>query len=372
MGTYIDVVDTAILCGLDIKQSTLERNEVQARCPYCNDYKYRMYLSRDPDNPTFFCHNCGHCGNAVILYMDFNPMLQPMTTKEAYHSLISNPNIHTQANPYYYAPQPLRIKPLWERDIIYKEFLKLLKLEPMHRENLHQRGMSDAIINGSLYKSFPVDPDFQQWIVDILASRFDLTDMPGFYTENNRWQIAKYGSGILTPVCTADNQIQGLQIRYDTVPIIRHLREDGSLIEKKGCRFSWFSSANYPNGTGIKGYMHVVGNVDSDILFLTEGVMKSDISSYLSGGSLFAGLTGVNNIQFLAEVLMRLKPRVIVECIDMDKRYNPHVMKALENIRSICIPLCESYQPLEWSNRYKGVDNYYLAQWKEQNHRSAA
>ena len=362
MGTYIDVVDTAILCGLDIKQSTLDKTEVQARCPYCNDYKYRMYLSRDPNNPTFFCHNCGHRGNAVILYMDFNPMLRPMTTKEAYYNLINHPAVHTQANPYYCIPQPLRIKPLWERSTIYLEFLKLLKLEPSHRDSLRQRGMSDAIIAGSLYKSFPTDPAFRKWVAETLASRFDLTDVPGFYTKSNCWKIAKYGSGILTPVCTADNQIQGLQIRYDTVPIHRHLQQDGSLKEKRGCRFGWFSSANYPNGTGIKGYMHVVGNGASDTVFLTEGVMKSDIASYLSGGSLFVGLTGVNNTQFLAEVMMRLKPRVIVECIDMDKRYNPHVMKAMENIRSICIPLCESYQPFDWPERFKGIDDYYLAQ----------
>ena len=34
---YIDMVDTAILCGLDIKPSTLGNEEVQARCPYCQD-----------------------------------------------------------------------------------------------------------------------------------------------------------------------------------------------------------------------------------------------------------------------------------------------------------------------------------------------
>lgn len=368
MGTYIDVVDTAILCGLDIKQNTLDKVEVQARCPYCNDYKYRMYLSRNPDNPTFFCHNCGHRGNAVILFADFNPMLQPMTTQEAYRYLINNPNIHTQANPYFYSPPSLRIRPLWERNIIYMEFLKLLNLEFAHRENLLRRGMSDAIITGSLYKSFPVDPEFRQWVADVLASRFDLTDMLGFYTQNNRWHIAKYGSGILTPVCTADNQIQGLQIRYDTVPIHRHLQADGSLKEKRGCRFGWFSSGggNYQNGTGIKGYMHVVGNGNSDTVFLTEGVMKSDIASYLSGGSLFVGLTGVNNTRFLAEVIGMLRPRIIVECIDMDKRYNPHVMKAMENIRAICIPLCQNYQPFDWPDRFKGIDDYYLAQRMQQ------
>ena len=62
--TYIDVVDTAILCGLDIKQSTLANDEVQAMCPYCGDYKYRMYLSHKPENATFWCHNCGTGGNA--------------------------------------------------------------------------------------------------------------------------------------------------------------------------------------------------------------------------------------------------------------------------------------------------------------------
>lgn len=364
MSSYIDVVDTAVLCGLDMKQSTLDREEVQARCPYCNDYKYRMYLSRNPNNPTFFCHNCGHRGNAVILYMDFNPMLQPMTSREAYEQLINHPAVHTQANPYHFTPQPYRIRPLWERNMIYTEFLKLLQLEPMHQKSLYQRGMSDTIIIGSLYKSFPTDPDYRQWIANTLSSRFDLSDMPGFYTKDNRWHIAKYGSGILTPVCTADNLIQGLQLRYDSVPIHRHLQPDGSLKEKRGCRFGWFSSGggNYPNGTGIKGYMHVVGNVRSDTVFLTEGVMKSDIASYLSGGSLFVGLTGVNNTRFLTEVMTQLKPRVIVECLDMDKRYNPHVMAATEHIRSICIPLCKSYRPFHWPERFKGIDDYYLAQ----------
>ncbi|MBQ8576080.1 MAG: hypothetical protein IJ447_08555, partial [Clostridia bacterium] len=66
----IDVVDTAVLCNLDIKQSTITREEVQARCPYCGDYRYRMYLSHRMDNATFWCHNCGTTGNAVTLYAD--------------------------------------------------------------------------------------------------------------------------------------------------------------------------------------------------------------------------------------------------------------------------------------------------------------
>ena len=78
----IDVVDTAVLCNLDIKQSTINREEVQARCPYCGDYRYRMYLSHRMDNATFWCHNCGTTGNAVTLYADFNPEGRRLTNAE--------------------------------------------------------------------------------------------------------------------------------------------------------------------------------------------------------------------------------------------------------------------------------------------------
>ena len=37
---YIDVVDTAVLCNLEIQESTLHNEEVKAKCPYCKDYKY--------------------------------------------------------------------------------------------------------------------------------------------------------------------------------------------------------------------------------------------------------------------------------------------------------------------------------------------
>lgn len=92
---YIDVVDTALLCGLDVKPGTLGNNEVQARYPYCGDYKYRMYLSRQPEKSTFWCHNCGTGGNAVTLYADFNPGGRRLTTKEAYLELLDHPQVHT-------------------------------------------------------------------------------------------------------------------------------------------------------------------------------------------------------------------------------------------------------------------------------------
>ena len=374
---YIDVVDTALLCGLDIKPGTLNNQEVQARCPYCGDYKYRMYLSRQPDNATFWCHNCGTGGNAVTLYADFNPSRQRMTTREAYRELLNHPQIHTGESPHVageYVPDPIR--PLHERSRIYLKLLSLLKLEGKHYQNLLHRGLSDAIIRGNMYRSIPTDWRFRRQVVEHLASEFDLSGVPGFYTRNFRWEMSncRY-SGILIPVCDKDNQIQGLQIRLDEPPPKIITKPDGTKVEKKGERFRWFSTGGmsngkkyYENGTGISSYIHVVGDLRCDTLHITEGAMKVDIASFLSDGELFIGLTGVQNTKYLEQVVKDLRPKRILECIDMDVRSNPHVQRAQAKIRAICTPLCEEYRPFVWPVEQKGIDDWLLFEKLKREH----
>lgn len=360
----IDVVDTAVLCNLDIKQSTINREEVQARCPYCGDYKYRMYLSHRMDNATFWCHNCGTTGNAVTLYADFNPEGRRLTNAEAYHELLRHPDVRCDEVPDTASDyRTLQIRPLHERSQIYLAFLSLLDLEEKHLRNLLSRGLSKEIIGGNMYRSIPTDPSKRRKVINELSGQFDLSGIPGFYTKNNRWQIAncRY-SGILIPVCDMNNQIQGLQIRFDDPPSKIIEKSDGTKIKKNGERFRWFSTGGeyYENGTGISSYIHVVGDIKCDTLHLTEGPMKADIASYLAGGELFIGLTGVQNVRYLAEVVRALHPKQIVECIDMDVRTNPHVQRAQSKIRSICMPLCEDYRTFTWPKEQKGIDDWLL------------
>ena len=185
--------------------------------PYCGDYKYRMYLSRQPEKSTFWCHNCGTGGNAVTLYADFNPGGRRLTTKEAYLELLNHPRVHTGESPYdhdRYIPEPIR--PLHERSQIYLELLSLLTLEEKHRQNLLRRGLSNEIIRGNMYRSVPTNWKQRRQAVEQLASRYDLSGMPGFYTRNFRWDLSncRY-SGILIPVCDKNSRIQGLQLRLD-------------------------------------------------------------------------------------------------------------------------------------------------------------
>lgn len=369
--SYIDVVDTAILCGLDIRQSTLDSIQVQAKCPHCNDHKYRLYLCREPNNPTYFCHNCGSGGNSVTLFSyRYN-----VSTKEAFKSLINNPSVHTEIIPYQYerTEQLRRIKPLWERSRIYLELLKLLPLSNAHYQNLKNRGLTDEIIKGNMYRSVPMNYAQRQRVVDMLASRYNLTDMPGFHTKEMRWRMAGR-SGILIPVCDKDNNIQGLQIRLDEPPPKEILLPDGIKKIVNGDRFRWFSTYGeyYQNGTGVNGYIHVAGDLSSDTLHVTEGPMKADIASYLSGGELFIGLTGVNNLRYLADIIHQLNPKKIVECIDMDKRSNLNVINAMTKIQAICLPLCEEYEQFFWPEIHKGIDDFFLSVQQDSNIKYAA
>lgn len=180
---------------------TLNNTEVQAKCPFCGDYKYRMYLCHREDSPTFWCHNCGTGGNAVTLYAQFNPHGIPMTTGEAYVALLDEPSVRRTPIPIKSTGYTDELRPLHERSQIYLDFLSVLDLEEKHLSNLRSRGLSDEMINGNMYRSIPTDTAKRRRVMDYLSSKYDLTGMPGFYTANNRWQIAncKY-SGILIPI----------------------------------------------------------------------------------------------------------------------------------------------------------------------------
>ena len=362
MGAYItfDLIDTAELCGLDIKGRTLAKEEVEARCPYCNDHRYRMYLNRITH--MFFCQNCGTGGNAVTLYADCNPKGIRLTNYESYKALSAEPSVRQYDVPVIESRGEPPIRELSERSEIYLEFLKLLRLEKDHLTNLLNRGLSTEIIKGNMYKSFPTDKTERQWICDNLAARYDLTDVPGFYRSGGRWSIIGLKSGILIPICSKDNLIQGLQIRFDNPPVKRITAADGKVTEKVGGRFRWLSTGGngFTDGTGITSYIHVTGDVSSDTLYLTEGGMKADIASYLSGGRLFIGLTGVQNVRYLKEIVTSLRPKRIVECLDMDVRTNPQVQKAQSKIQAICTPLCEEYKRFFWPKEQKGIDDFML------------
>lgn len=151
-----------------------------------------------------------------------------------------------------------------------------MNLEPQHRRNLRERGLDDHIIDGNLYRSLPTDWRLRQQVTDRLASRYDLSGVPGFYLQDGGWRMTGFQTGgFLIPVCTKDNLIQGLQIRLDEAPPIWVPQPDGSVKQKKGERYRSFSSSHKKTGAASKCFIHVVGDQHSRTLYLTEGPSKS-------------------------------------------------------------------------------------------------
>ena len=154
MGAYInfDLVDTAELCGINIKRSTLTNDEVEARCPYCCDHRNRMYLNRLTN--MFYCHNCGTGGNAVTLYSSFNPKGVSLKNYESYNALLNEPSVRRHDVPVEPEKSKIQIREIRERNEIYTELLKLLRLEKEHFTNLLNRGLDSERIARNMYRAF--------------------------------------------------------------------------------------------------------------------------------------------------------------------------------------------------------------------------
>lgn len=342
-----DIVEVAEKCGIVLKPHPHNDIEVQGICPFCGDRKYHLGLNRKLER--FHCFRCKEKGNSVSLYAK----IHGISNREAYQ-FMKNDNELSEPFPFEFLEYPKvsdkPLKSLEERHDIYYDFLNMLCLQPRHRENLMQRGLGFSEIHRFMYKSIPLDRVFRREVLEELSSKYDLNGVPGFYKDKHgdtQMYIQKCG-GMFIPVCNKDGYIQGLQMRLDVKP--------GSS-EKK---FRWFSS-KYFGGVGAKSWVHIVGDTTSDEAIITEGAMKSDIASVLSGGRLFIAVPGVNSLCYLTDTLRELNIKRVYEAFDMDKFSTKEVKDALIELKALLRKNGVEFVNCSWNPCYKGIDDYYLA-----------
>lgn len=331
------VVEVARLCGVQMKNDDAGVREVKANCPFCGDKHYHLYLNAEKNQ--WYCFRCGSRGNDVSLYARINCM----TNREAANELSSRLG-HTEPK----LIQPVRnvpMKSLMERHNVYYDLLQMLYLNRKHYQDLTDRGLSFGDIRQFMYKSIPANEYERREVVKKLSTQYDLRGIPGFYRKYGEWKMYSPNcNGFFIPVCNKDGYIQGMQIRLDDA-------------DK---RFRWFSTNEYPEGTGVSSWVHVVGDISSDTAYLTEGAMKADIASVLSNGNLFLAVPGVNAISCLADILHQFDIKKVYEVFDMDKQVNKLVRKALIKIKSILVENGIAVQTCTWNPWYKGIDDYCL------------
>jgi len=298
------------------------------------------------DTDSFNCNLCRAHGNSLTLYAK----MKGLSNGEAYRELKRGGNVYPmpqQPVPHNTERQPL---PLEARHAVYSELLSFLTLADRHRDNLLERGLSEERIARNLYRSMPETPEARRLLAKLVGMNHELLGIPGFYTRYDEWTVAG-PNGFLIPVRDKDGLIQGLKIRLD----------DETNPARK---YRWLSSRDKHliNGTRSYSWVHVTGNTQSKRAFITEGPLKGDVASFLSGDSLFVCIGGVSAIGGLRETLRSLGVTEAVEAMDMDQMTNPQVRdavlamrKEVQRIRGI------KYSKYTWNPVHKGVDDFLLS-----------
>lgn len=87
----------------------------------------------------------------------------------------------------------------------------------------------------------------------------------------------------------------------------------------------------------------------------------SDVTSVLSDGKLFIAIPGVNAIEYLPEIIRSLGIVRIYEALDMDKKKNPNVQRALIKLQNMLYDNDVEYRSCAWNPSYNGIDDYSQA-----------
>lgn len=341
----IPILFAAAECGIELNPKTLDRVEAEAVCPFCFSKRHASHLALNTQFDVFYCYKCGAKGNSVTLYA----RCHGVDNKTAFQHLFHGGGYGTS---YEYRPPPpeeSHMAPAALRHDVYFDMLSMLSLESKHIFDLQRRGFSGFAIKDRMYRSLPGDWRTRKQIARELSRHYDLHGVPGFFTKDGEWNLAGK-AGLLVPVCTREGYIQGLQIRLD-----------GAQKNK----YRWLSSNpkyGYENGTGAKSWVHVAGDTGQATAYVTEGGLKGDAASHLSGGLLFVCVPGLGNIAYLAASIAGLGVTRTLGCYDMDVNANEQARAAqIQMETEISMKLGLECPPVKWNPQFKGVDDYWLA-----------
>lgn len=348
------IADVVELLGIKVVRNT--GTQLHCRCPFCDDHSAHLNIKLS-DN-VFRCNRCGKGGGVLHLYA----YMHDVSLNTAYDELC---RIYQDGQKEQIAaskvdePKVMKMEsPLADsavRDNTYSNLLSLLSLGASHRESLLARGLSNDDINRLGYRTTPAVRG-PKIVTELLERGCVLEGVPGFYRdlETNRWKIDIRGSGIMIPDRNSTGEIEAIQIRLD------HVRKS---------KYNNLTSVDQYYGTPAACCPHFVGVSESTCeIYLTEGVMKSDIAfslaQELKHDMAFVGLTGVGNINQCLRAFRELDLRGIGKiriAFDMDDLTNENVRKAKERVILTGLDLGYDITPLRWPATYKGIDDLLLA-----------
>lgn len=348
-----DVVD---LLNIQIVRDT--GTQLHCRCPFCDDRKAHLNVKLDKD--VFRCNRCGEGGGVLHLYAAGANISMAAAYEELCQIYQSGDNPRkrrlndTPRRQVIVTPEA-ELAPSDVRDNTYRNLLSLLSLGSAHRESLLMRGLSGDAIEDLGYRTTPA-VRLGKLVAELLARGCELEGVPGFYRDkaNGNWKLDIRASGIMIPDRNLHGEIEAIQIRLDN---------------PYKSKFNNLTSVDKYYGATAQCCPHYAGHGEiTDTVYLTEGVMKSDIAQWLSNElgqpRQFVGLTGVGNINQYRRMLRELEnvgTKRIVVAFDMDACTNENVRKARERVLQEGYDAGFEMTPINWDGKYKGIDDLLLS-----------
>jgi AAA domain/3'-5' exonuclease/Domain of unknown function (DUF3854) len=206
-------------------------------------------------------------------------------------------------------------------DRVYGALLDALALSHAHRQDLHRRGLTEARIKRSGYRTLTLKgrEELARTLVEHFGTEI-CSQVPGLYeNEAGPWSVAG-AAGMLVPVRDVEGRIVALKIRADEAG-------EGS---KYTCSKYTYLSSKKKGGPGPSSQVHVPlhDELDLSVMRLTEGELKAEVTTALTG-MLTVSTPGVSSWRPALEVLCELGSGVVHLAFDADAKHNERVARAL-------------------------------------------
>lgn len=407
------ITDVGALLGV-LRLPGGDENSYNVVCPFCGDERGKcnfIVIKNGELVNVYHCFHCGAGGNMLTLYAELQGIYGANRYQRAYWKIQEELPMGMQEYQMRQKKVIQREKRCKEqlaepadyrqRDTVYREMLKLLRLSYPYKEDLRRRGLKgEEIFRMERLGYRSTCPEDSVAVARrLIKSGCNLKGVPGFFVNRNGdWETAFYkkNSGYLCPAWSVDGYLAAFQIRLD--------------VPYQGRKYVWLSSAKLNKGCSPGSPVSFSGDPEARRVFVTEGILKVEITHQRTGET-YIGNPGVANHKELRQMLVQLKERglrEVVEANDMDKLMRltcredygtacrtcsvdgpdcPKKREKREQIRKGCVKLYEICEELSlschraawdtdeegmWQEQYKGIDDWELRKPEDSYGKAAA
>lgn len=206
-------------------------------------------------------------------------------------------------------------------NLAYRSIIKELSLLPEHLEELLNRGLSLEQIREKQYKSFIGSDEERVKLGKVIQNAVgnSAVMVPGIFHGRNEngesMLMLNTTPGLIIPNCDQYGQIHCLRIR----------------VQHKDSKNYLYMSSSKMNGPKVSTDLHFSKKYEGEqTVWLTEGSLKADIASILSG-KYFVAVQSVTTLKPISKLIDLGVEKVIV-AFDMDFNKKPQVARGLAKV----------------------------------------